>query len=106
MSTPHQHFLLDIAAQLEQVHQQSPHEQNVGSIFLDLAVAMKVYITYCSNHPAACQRLQELRKNVPAMNDFLEACASLVPTAESPSNNSPWMRSETENANAPHQQSS
>lgn len=58
---------------LEQVYALPLDEQNPGAVFQDLAMAMKVYITYCSNHPAACQRLQDLRKNVPSMNEVLEA---------------------------------
>jgi hypothetical protein len=58
--------------QLEKEHKLPPEKQNVGRVFLDMVMPMKVYITYFTNYPQACQRLQELKNTKSGLSDFLE----------------------------------
>lgn len=61
-----------LLAMLEKEHKLPPEKQNVGRVFLDMVMPMKVYITYFTNYPQACQRLQELKNTKSGLSDFLE----------------------------------
>jgi hypothetical protein len=58
--------------QLEKEHLLPPEQQNIGQVFLNMVMPMKVYITYFTNYPQACQRLLELRQNKSGFAEFLE----------------------------------
>lgn len=68
----HAHHGARLCFQLEKEHKLPPEKQNVGRVFLDMVMPMKVYITYFTNYPQACQRLQELKNTKSGLSDFLE----------------------------------
>lgn len=51
-------------SKLDKEYRKDGHHQNVGQVFLDMAVSLKIYIPYCSNQPAANDRVQELKQTV------------------------------------------